>query len=289
MWALVINPVSGQGNGARLGTYVAGYLNSRAISYEIIIGRNSIDQGDLLQRFLDRHPDCTGVIAVGGDGLLHLVLQKTVPAQIPLAVIPAGTGNDFVRTLGWSLTHIDQLLEKVLTTSPRSIDLGLVDGEWFGAILSTGFDSVVNERANAMSWPKGPMKYNVAIAIELPSFKPRHYEITLDDRTISTEAMLIAVSNGRSYGGGMLVCPHADISDGFFDVMVLHPISKLEFIKVFPKVFKGTHISHPAVEIVRSKKVSITSDAVAYADGERIGQLPISAECISGALSTWMP
>ena len=289
MWALVINPVSGQGNGARLGTYVAGYLNSRAISYEIIIGRNSIDQGDLLQRFLDRHPDCTGVIAVGGDGLLHLVLQKTVPAQIPLAVIPAGTGNDFVRTLGWSLTDIDQLLEKVLTTVPRSIDLGLVDGEWFGAILSTGFDSVVNERANAMSWPKGPMKYNVAIAFELPSFKPRHYEITLDDRTISTEAMLIAVSNGCSYGGGMLVCPQADISDGLFDVMVLHPISKLEFIKVFPKVFKGTHISHPAVEIVRSKKVSITSDAVAYADGERIGQLPVSAECISGALSTWMP
>jgi diacylglycerol kinase (ATP) len=70
---------------------------------------------------------------------------------------------------------------------------------------------------------------------------------------------------------------------------VLHPISKLEFIKVFPKVFKGTHISHPAVEIVRSKKVSITADAVAYADGERIGQLPVSAECISGALSTWMP
>jgi diacylglycerol kinase (ATP) len=288
MWALVINPVSGQGSGARLGTYVAGYLNSREISYEIIIGRNSIDQGDLLQRFIDKHPDCTGVIAVGGDGLLHLVLQKIVPAQIPLAVIPAGTGNDFVRTLGWSLTNIDKLLEKTLTTAPRSIDLGLVDGEWFGAILSTGFDSVVNERANAMSWPKGPMKYNVAIAFELPSFKPRHYEIALDDRRISTEAMLIAVSNGRSYGGGMLVCPQADIEDGLFDVMVLHPISKLEFIKVFPKVFKGTHISHPAVEIVRSKKVSITADAVAYADGERIGQLPVSAECISGALSTWM-
>jgi len=289
MWALVINPVAGQGSGAQLGTHVAGYLNSRAISYEIIIGRNSIDQGDLLQKFLDRHPDCTGVIAVGGDGLLHLVLQKAVPAQIPLAVIPAGTGNDFVRTLGWSLTDIDQLLEKALTTAPRRIDLGLVDGEWFGAILSTGFDSVVNERANGMSWPKGPMKYNAAIAFELPRFKPRHYEITLDDQRISTEAMLIAVSNGCSYGGGMLVCPQADISDGLFDVMVLYPISKLEFIKVFPKVFKGTHISHPAVEIVRSKKVSITADAVAYADGERIGQLPISAECISGALSTWMP
>jgi len=289
MWALVINPVAGQGKGASVGTSVAGYLNSRGIKYEIIIGRNGIDQADSLQRFLDRNPDCSGVIAVGGDGLLHLVLQKITPAQVPLAVIPAGTGNDFVRTLGWSPDDVDAILEAVLSKKPRSVDLGLVDGEWFAAILSTGFDSIVNEKANTLSWPKGPMKYNVAIAIELPRFAPRHYEIVLDDRIISTQAMLIAVANGRSYGGGMLVCPRADISDGYFDVMVLHPVSKLEFIKVFPRVFKGTHITHPAVEIVRSKRVKITSDAVAYADGERIGQLPVSAQCMPGALMTWMP
>ena len=289
MWALVINPVSGQGKGAQIGTYVAGYLNSRGIKYEIIIGRNGIDQVDLLQRFLDRNTECSGVIAVGGDGLLHLVLQKITPAQVPLAVIPAGTGNDFVRTLGWSLDDVDAILEAVLSKKPASVDLGLVDGEWFAAILSTGFDSIVNEKANTMSWPKGPNKYNVAIAIELPRFAPRHYEIVLDDRTISTQAMLIAVANGRSYGGGMLVCPHAEITDGYFDVMVLHPVSKLEFIKVFPLVFKGTHITHPAVEIVRSKSVKITADAVAYADGERIGQLPVSAQCMPGALMTWLP
>jgi diacylglycerol kinase (ATP) len=289
MWALVINPVAGQGRGASVGTHVAGYLNSHGIKYEIIIGRNGIDQADSLQRFLDRNPDCSGVMAVGGDGLLHLVLQKITPAQVPLAMIPAGTGNDFVRTLGWSIDDVDAILQAVLSTKPSSVDLGLVDGEWFAAILSTGFDSIVNEKANAMSWPKGPMKYNAAIAIVLPRFKPHHYEIVLDDRTISTQAMLIAVSNGRSYGGGMLVCPQADVSDGYFDVMVLHPVSKLEFIKVFPRVFKGTHITHPAVEIVRSKSVKITADAVAYADGERIGRLPVSAQCIPGALMTWLP
>ena len=146
---------------------------------------------------------------------------------------------------------------------------------------------MVNERANTMSWPKGPMKYNAAIAIELPRFRPRHYEITLDDRTISTQAMLIAVANGRSYGGGMLVCPDADIEDSLFDVMVLHPVSKIEFLKVFPRVFKGTHVTHPAVEIVRSSSVKISADAVAYADGERIGPLPISAQCIPRAMLTW--
>lgn len=288
MWALVINPVAGQGKGTTVGTYVAGWLSQRGIPYTIVTGNSSIALTDHLASFIEKNPDTQGVIAVGGDGLLHNVLQHVVPRQIPLAMIPAGTGNDFVRTLGWNLDSLDPQLEAVTNQSATSVDVGLVDGEWFAAILSTGFDSIVNEKANTMSWPKGPMKYNAAIAIELPRFKPRHYEITLDDRTISTEAMLIAVSNGRSYGGGMLVCPAANITDGLFDVMVLHPVSTIEFIKVFPRVFAGTHTSHPAVEIVRSRTVKIEAKAIAYADGERIGQLPITAECIQGALKTWV-
>lgn len=289
MWALVINPSAGAGKGASIGRHVAGFLTSRSIDHEIVSGDSAISLIKHLKKFIENYPNCQGVISVGGDGLLHNVLQVVVPAQIPLAVIPAGTGNDFVRTLGWPLDDLEPYLESVVSTHASPMDLGLVDGEWFGAILSTGFDSVVNEKANTMSWPKGPMKYNAAIAIELPRFTPRNYQITLDDQTISTQAMLIAVANGRSYGGGMLVCPDANVHDGFFDVMVLHPVSKIEFLKVFPKVFKGTHVNHPAVEIVRSKRVTIVADAVAYSDGERIGPLPISAECIPGVLQTWMP
>jgi diacylglycerol kinase (ATP) len=288
MWALVINPISGQGKGATVGTYVAGWLTQKKIDYTIITGNSSVALTDHLSTFLSKNLDVQGVIAVGGDGLLHIVLQRIVPLQIPFTIIPAGTGNDFVRTLGWSLESFEAQLAAVTKNKPTPIDLGLVDGEWFAAILSTGFDSVVNEKANKISWPKGAMRYNAAIAMELPRFKPRHYEITLDDRTISTEAMLIAVANGRSYGAGMLVCPNANVADGLFDVMVLRPISKLEFMKVFPSVFAGTHISHPAVEIVRSRTVRIESKAVAYADGERIGQLPVSAECINGAVTTWV-
>jgi len=287
MWALAINPTSGSGKGAEVGRLVAEFLKRHGERHQIISGGSSSELIDQLSRFISSSTSCKGVIAVGGDGLFHDVIQKTVSAQLPLAVIPAGTGNDFVRTLGWPLTHLDGYLEKIISSPPQKVDLGFVDGEWFGAILSTGFDSVVNEKANSMRWPTGPMKYNVAIAIELPRFSPRHYEIELDDRTISTQAMLIAVSNGRSYGGGMLVCPDADITDGLFDVMVLHPVSKIEFLKVFPRVFKGTHVTHPAVEIVRSRNVRISADAVAYADGERIGPLPISAQCVPEAMLTW--
>jgi diacylglycerol kinase (ATP) len=289
MWALVINPVSGQGKGASVGSYVAGYLNKKSVPFTIVTGNSALALSNHLDIFLKANPQCVGVIAVGGDGLLHIVLQKVIPAQVPITLIPAGTGNDFVRSLGWDLNDVDVQLDFVLSHPPQKMDAGLVDGEWFGSVLSTGFDAVVNERANKLKWPKGPMKYNVSIVLELPRFKPKMYDIHLDDRTISTEAMLIAVGNGRSYGGGMLVCPEAEMCDGFFDVMILHPVSKIEFIKVFPSVFIGAHVNHPAVEIVRSKKVRIESKAVAYSDGERIGQLPVNAECIPGVMLGWTP
>lgn len=289
MWALVVNPVSGQGKGASVGSYVAGYLNKKSVPFTIVTGNSALALSNHLDIFLKANPQCVGVIAVGGDGLLHIVLQKVIPAQVPITLIPAGTGNDFVRSLGWDLSDVDVQLDFVLSHPPQNMDAGLVDGEWFGSVLSTGFDAVVNERANKLKWPKGPMKYNVSIVLELPRFKPKMYDIHLDDRTISTQAMLIAVGNGRSYGGGMLVCPEADMCDGFFDVMILHPVSKIEFIKVFPSVFIGAHVNHPAVEIVRSKKVRIDSKAVAYSDGERIGQLPVNAECIPGVMLGWTP
>lgn len=290
MWAIVVNPVSGGGKGAVLGREVAGYFASKSLSYQVITSTTAQRLQTNLQNFLDLQGDgCQGVVAVGGDGLAHLVMQSVVPRTIPFTVIPAGTGNDFVRALGWSLLAITKQLDCVTTDAPKKIDLGLVDSEWFGAILSTGFDSVVNEKANRMSWPKGAMKYNVAIAMELPKFKPMQYTIGLDNNSIQTEAMLIAVANGSSYGAGMLVCPDARMDDGLFDVMVLRPVSKFEFIKVFPKVFKGAHIDHPKVDIYRSRRVSLTAPAIAYADGERVGTLPVQAECIAGAGLSWTP
>ena len=291
MWAIVINPVSGGGKGAVLGREVAGYFAKHDLDYTIITATSAQKLKSNLDSYLDlpEGRNCQGVIAVGGDGLAHLVIQSVAPRRIPFTVIPAGTGNDLVRALGWDLDSITSQLNRVTTEKPKPIDLGMVDSEWFGAILSTGFDSVVNERANQMSWPKGPMKYNLAIARELPSFQPISYTIELDTQLLQVEAMLIAVANGSSYGGGMQVCPDASMSDGLFDVMILHPVSKFEFVKVFPKVFKGEHVSHPQVRIYRSAKVSISSSAIAYADGERIGGLPVRAECMAGAGLSWTP
>jgi diacylglycerol kinase (ATP) len=219
--------------------------------------------------------------------MVHLAVQELANRSIALALIPAGTGNDFARSLNLPLDAPLQLLKTYLATSPIHLDLGQVNDEIFADILSTGFDSVVNERANRMRVIKGRMKYNIAILLELSTFKPKSYEFRVDSVSFTTKAMLIAVSNGISYGGGMKVTPNAELDDGLFDIMVLGPVSKFEFLKVFPKVFSGGHVSHPAVKILRGKEVSITSDAVAYADGERIGNLPIKARVMPKALLTW--
>lgn len=290
MWAVVVNPVSGSGKGAILGTETAGFFSERRLPYQIITATSADKLRINLAEFLDNNVgSIDGVIAVGGDGLVHLVLQIVVPRNIPFSAIAAGTGNDFVRALGWNLDEIRTQLNAVVSEPPTAIDLGLVDSEWFGAVLSTGFDSVVNEKANTLKWPKGPSKYNVAIAMELPKFKPLKYTIELDSRVIETEAMLIAVGNGRSYGGGMKVCPDAVMNDGLFDVMVLRPVSKVEFVRVFPTVFSGRHVDHKQVDIYRTKRVSLHAPAIAYADGERIGGLPVRAECIAGAGLSWTP
>lgn len=287
MWLVAINPTSGNGRGARVAARAVSILTDWEVKFTPIQAESADELATALHENISQH-QIDGVIAIGGDGLAHCILQVVTPLRIPFAIIPAGTGNDFVRTLGWPLDDIEPLLRRVISSKPQAIDLGRVDGRWFGAILSTGFDSVVNERANALRWPKGPARYNVAIALELPRFKPIEYQITCDDQSFTTEAMLVAIGNGRSYGGGMNICPNVDVHDGLFDVVILEPVNTFEFIRTFPKVYSGTHINHPKVRTLRASAVSIEADAVAYADGERIGAAPLSAECISEAGLTWI-
>jgi diacylglycerol kinase (ATP) len=286
MWLVVVNPRAGLGSAASLATQIVGYLRSRNIDFQMVSPASAAESKSVVRNLLTQG-NFSKILSVGGDGLFHLLLQFAIEFKLPLAIAPGGTGNDFYRTLGWHDTNLSEYLDHLVNTEPELIDIGVVDGEYFGAVLSSGFDSVVNERANRMSWPKGPAKYNAAIALELPRFKAIEFKIYADEKILEVEAMLIAIGNGSSYGGGMKVCPDADLRDGLLDIMILHPISKFEFIKVFPTVYRGTHIEHPEVEIIRAKRIRIESAAIAYADGERIGQLPVQVESMPKTLLTW--
>ena len=275
--ALIVNPTSGGGRGRTRGQEAQELLAPLFVHYST----SYEDSLEAIARAADN--GCDVIAACGGDGLMHAAIQGCVENNLKLLPIPAGTGNDFARAVGVDAKSPVPKHDGVRIE--QRIDLGRIGSRHFGAILSSGFDSVVNERANQLRWPKGPMRYNVAILQELPRFSPMQFTLYLDGVRMDREAMLIAVANAPSYGGGMQVCPDASMTDGFFDIMVLNAISKIEFLKVFPKVYKGLHVSHPAVEIHQATHVRIEAAAVGYADGERMGELPIEAHIAPAALT----
>lgn len=250
-------------------------------------------QGDCLEDFRAKlltalkENAVSGVIAFGGDGFIHEIIQHIAPRSIALGVIPCGTGNDFARSLGIYALSLHQQIEIIASTQPRKLDLGRVGQKWFAAILSTGFDALVNERANQMNWPKGRMKYNLAMIEKLILLRPHRYRIKMDQEIVDVDATLITIANGSSYGGGMKVCPQATLDDARFDVMILKKVSRLELLKVFPKVYFGNHVGHPAVSFYRCQNIEIEGSGTSYADGESIAKLPLSAQCVPGALLAW--
>jgi diacylglycerol kinase (ATP) len=281
--ALLVNPTSGKGRGGRLLDPVAERLRRSGVDVDVVVGRDADEAFDRVRNRVAEGVD--GLVAVGGDGLVNIALQVVAGTDIPLGIVPAGTGNDIARTLGLTLDDPVAAVDLAAGGATRPIDLGRANGRWFAGVLGSGFDSMVNERANRMTWPTGRSRYNLAILAELRTFRPVPYTLELDGESWQTEAMLVAVGNGSSYGGGMRVCPDAQLDDGLLDITVLGPISKPEFLRVFPTVYKGTHVNHPAVTVRRARQVVLTSPEVtAYADGERVSVLPVHVEAMPDAL-----
>jgi diacylglycerol kinase (ATP) len=283
---LAINPSSGRGRARNLALIAKDYFSERGIPVTLLEGASLADFREKLIYHLD-HESVSGVVAFGGDGFIHEIIQHIVPRQIPLGVIPCGTGNDLARSIGVYRLSLTQQLDLIVGKDPQSIDLGQVGETWFAAILSSGFDALVNERANGMRWPKGRMRYNIAMIEKIIQLRAHFYRIRLDKEFIDVRATLVTVANGASYGGGMNVCPDAALDDGLFDVMVLGEVSRTELLKVFPKVYSGRHVGHPAVSFYRCREIEIIGSGSSFADGEPISSLPLSATCISNAMKVW--
>ena len=287
---LLTNPTAGRGRGAAYGAQTAAAL--RAAGHEVVdlSGPDEATAARQAREALDAYR-VDVLTVVGGDGMVHLGANLCADRATPLAVVAAGTGNDNARELGLPLR--DPLGAAALVTAgrTRAVDLGRCvtsagETRWWVGVLGGGFDSVVNERAARMRWPRGPMRYNVAVARELPVFRPIPYVVTVDGERNATDAMLVAVANGPAFGGGMRVAPDASYDDGLLDVVILHRVSRAEFVRVFPKVFKGTHVSHPRVEIVRGRRIRLEAPGiVTQADGERFEPLPLDLEVVPGALA----
>ncbi len=229
----------------------------------------------------------TALIACGGDGTVHFTLQRALALGIPMGIVPAGSGDDAARAIGLPhgrrQRHVQRAIEHVVANigQTRSVDViwaETADGNRhaFLGVLGAGFDSRVNARANGLTFPPGTLKYVRAMLQELRSFAPINYTLHFPAETLEISGMLIAVGNGSTYGGGMRVCPGADVHDGLAEVLIVGELPKHSFLRLFPRVFSGSHVHHPVTRVLTAQEFELHAPGqAAYADGEYLGPTPV--------------
>ncbi len=282
--ALLTNPTAGKGRGARARDAALPRLRDAGFVVSNLAGRDADEALDLARQCVADGVEA--LVVVGGDGMVHLAVQALADTGIGLGIIPAGTGNDVARYFDIPRKDAVAAADRVIASAPRTVDLARSGAKYFVTVLAAGFDAIVNERANRMTWPKGQMRYNLATLAELRVFEPLPYTIELDGQDRRLDAMLVAVGNGPSFGGGLRITEGAVLDDGMLDVVIIKPMSKTGLVRTYPKLFKGTHVTHPQYEHHLARSVTVAAPGiVSYADGERFGELPLTIECAPGALT----
>lgn len=291
--ALVGNPTAGKGRAKEHGAAALALLRSGGHDVQDVTGGDAAESLERARRAVQEGADV--LVVVGGDGMVHLGVNAVASTSAALAVVACGTGNDVATTLGLPVNDLPAAVRTITAGATRRIDgvrMTQPAGQdrWFAGVLCGGFDALVNERANKWHWPKGKLRYDLAIARELPVFRPLRYELELDGELWQTEAMLVAVGNGPRYGGGMQIAPDALYDDGLLDVVVVGRLSILGLIRAFPKLYTGELVHHRAVTIRRARTVRLSTPAItAYADGERFAPLPLTVEAVPGAVTVLVP
>jgi diacylglycerol kinase (ATP) len=291
---LVVNPSAGKGRALELLPQVAGTLRDGGADMQILLSRDFLEAQSMTRRAIQDGADVLAVM--GGDGMMHLgvntvaAAHKSAGSRTTLGLIPAGTGNDLCRGIGLDPQNAVAAAAVIAAGYSRSVDLAQVGDTFVAAVLATGFDALVNRRANQMPWPKGATRYALATMAELRVFSPLQYRLTLDGEVRELQAMLVAIGNTSSYGGGMLICPKADPYDGLLDVTIIHPVGRLKLLRLFPEMYSGKFVRDPSVEQLRVREVTVEgAGLVGFGDGEMIAAAPLTVCCAPRALPVFTP
>jgi diacylglycerol kinase (ATP) len=295
-WTAVLNPAAGRRGARTRVSEMEVALGASALDVDVHVTTSAADLADAATRAFD---DGRGVIAGGGDGTVSIVAGVAVARDGVLGILAAGSGNDLARQLGLPRGDVRAAVRVLEHGTVTRVDLGraeVADGThaWFTTVANSGFDAEANRWANSQHWLTGTPLYVLAVLRTLRTYHPRPVRITVDSAVIETDAWLVAVANTRSYAGGMVIAPAASIGDGLLDVCVVGPVSRVEFLRTFPKVFRGTHVRHPLVTTVRGADIRIEglstpnahdeSAPELWASGERVGPLPARITATRGAL-----
>lgn len=290
--ALLVNPAAGGGRGSKIATRAADRLRSHGIEVTRLEGADAEESLRLARGAVASGVDA--LVVCGGDGMVSLAVQAQAFTDIPVGIIPAGTGNDLARDYAIPLDGPEAAADVVAAGRVEHVDLGQAtpDGgepQVFASILCAGLDAKVNRRVNEMKLLGGPLRYVIAAVIEFPVYRPRRFRMTFDaglptEETVESEVLLSAFAITRSYGGDMKIAPNADRADGLFDVCYIGRISKLRFARHFPKIYSGGHIGLEGVDTRRCRTVRLEAhDVEAFADGDFVAPLPVTVEVLPGA------
>ena len=288
------NPLSGHGSAVEAAQTAIARLHHRGVEVVEIIGDDAEDARYLVSAALEKGTDA--VMVTGGDGVISNALQVLAGTDVPLGIIPAGTGNDHAREFGIPTKDPEAAADIVIDGWTETIDLGRIsDGrgvdKWFGTVAATGFDSLVTDRANRMRWPHGRLRYYIAMVAELSRLRLLPFRLVLDGtEEIEADITLAAFGNTRSYGGGLLICPNADRTDGLLDITMAHSDSRTKLVRLFPTVMKGTHVELDEVSTARAKSIHVECPGInVYADGDFACLLPAEIYAVPGALQILRP
>lgn len=287
------NPASGHGAAIRAAQVAIARLHERGVQVTEIIGDDAEDARHLVATEIERGTDA--VMVTGGDGVVSNALQVLAGTDVPLGIIPAGTGNDHAREFGIPTKDPEAAADVVVNGCTETIDLGHIrwgDAEkWFGTVAATGFDSLVTDRANRMTWPHGRLRYYIAMLAELSQLRLLPFRMVLDGtQEIEADITLAAFGNTRSYGGGLLICPNADPTDGLLDITMAHSASRTKLVRLFPTVMKGTHVDLDEVTTARAKTIHVECPGInVYADGDFACALPAEISAVPAAARILRP
>jgi YegS/Rv2252/BmrU family lipid kinase len=288
---LLVNPSAGGGRARKAAPAVERRLgelglqvrrrDTRDLEHARMLAREAAGAGEI-------------VAVLSGDGMIGAVADALrEPPGAVLGVLPGGRGNDLARVLAIPQDPVEACAT-IAEGVARAIDVGEVDGRAFVGIASVGFDSDANRIANeAPAW-LGNLVYVYGALRALAGWRPARFEIELDPpgarRTYT--AFTVGAANSKAYGGGMMAAPDALLDDGLLEVVVLENVGKRRFVtKLLPKVFKGTHVHEPGVNVLRAKEVEVRADRpfTMYADGDPIGELPVRVRALAGAVRVLVP
>ncbi|MDW7650890.1 MAG: diacylglycerol kinase family lipid kinase [Bacillota bacterium] len=270
----IINPTASSGGAVAVWEEVKTYLDQAGVQYQFAFSKNAQD----VVRLAKAAASPGSVVAgVGGDGTLSAIAGAIAGTEAALGVIPGGTGNDFARTFAIPRDPVKAC--RVLLEGVRiPVDIGRLNGQCFLNVVGAGLDAEVVADANRIfKRLSGSLGYMLALLKQLISFRPRPFRVTVDGNVTEVKAWLVTVANARYYGSGMHVAPEADPQDGLADVVLVTDLHRLNFLRLFPLVYKGKHIFHPAVRVLRGAEISVECQQSSYvhADGDLVGKTPL--------------